>query len=85
MIQPKEMRLNDPAQTIMTNPDDQEKPFTDPPTYPVSNAFDPDERPGPVSTWRSRVGISVVIVLVIALIAAIVFLHVTGVIGPASH
>jgi hypothetical protein len=69
----------------MTDPDDEEKPSTDPSTYPVSNASDPDEQPSPASTWRSRVGIAVVIVLVIALIAAIVILHVIGVIGPAAH
>jgi len=69
----------------MTHPDDQEIPFTDPPTYPVSNGSDPDEQPSSASTWRSRVGGALVIVLVIVLIAAIVILHVTGGIGPASH
>jgi hypothetical protein len=69
----------------MTDPDDQEKLLTGPPTYPVSNVSDPDEQPSPASSWRSRVGMAVVIVLVIALIAAIIILHVTGVIGPAAH
>jgi hypothetical protein len=69
----------------MTHRDDQERPLTGPPSYPVSNASDPDEQPLPASTWRSRVGIALVIVLVIALIAAIIILHITGAIGPAAH
>lgn len=85
MIQTKEATPDVPRQSIMTHPDDQEEPSTNPPIYPVFNASDPDEEPSPASTWRSRVGMAVVIVLVIALIAAIVILHVTGVIGPAAH
>jgi len=85
VIQPKEKLSNVPPQSIMTDPDDQEKPSTDPSTYPVSNASDPDEQLSPASTWRSRLGIAVVVVLIAALLAAIVILHVIGVIGPAAH
>jgi hypothetical protein len=52
------------------------------PTHPESDDSDPDRAPsGATTSWATRVAIAVLI----AAVAVIVLLHLTGVVGPASN
>jgi hypothetical protein len=53
----------------------------DPPSHPESEDTATDRKPATPVDWGSWV----VVAIVIALVAVIVILHLTGVVGPGAH
>ena len=53
----------------------------DPPSHPESEDTATDRKPATPVGWGSWV----VVAIVIALVAVIVILHLTGVVGPGAH
>jgi hypothetical protein len=51
------------------------------PPHPESEDTSPDKKPATTTGWGARIVIGVVI----ALVAAIVILHLTGVVGPGAN
>ena len=51
------------------------------PPHPESEDTGPDQKPATTVGWGTRI----VIAVVIALVAAIVILHLTGVVGPGAN
>jgi len=59
-------------------PDGQEASVIDPPAYPASDDADPDGQPTPPLGWGPRIAVAAVVVV----LAVIIILHLTGVVGP---